>query len=272
MVGMLDLYGFIWVELIVFPLYFILIKTGSSFERIGSWYYLFFYGIIVGFLLLNSLSGVMFSLLSLCVVFAKYPVVGLHFWLPKVHVEASLIGSMVLAGIILKVAFILSWRLCCSLLVLLIPLLLIIFIIVLGIDGKVIIAYSSVVHMSVGCVIFLFCGFVGVYCRLVHVIVSPVMFYMCYLSYSLYGGRSVKRLLGGFIVLLIFLINMSFPPFGAFLAELWIVSLLDGLMIVCFFLCYYFFSLLLLITLFGSSRMYIASYLFPLVLLSLWIL
>lgn len=108
MLGTLDLYGFMWVELMVFPLYFILIKTGSSFERIGSWYYLFFYGIIIGFLLLNSLSGVLFLLLALCVVLAKYPVVGLHFWLPKVHVEASLMGSMVLAGLMLKVAFILS--------------------------------------------------------------------------------------------------------------------------------------------------------------------
>jgi formate hydrogenlyase subunit 3/multisubunit Na+/H+ antiporter MnhD subunit len=106
--GLLDLYRFMWVEIIVFPLYFILVKSGSSFERVGSWYYLFFYGIVVGFLLLNSLSGNLFLFLALLVVFAKYPVVGLHFWLPKVHVEASLVGSMVLAGLMLKVAFILS--------------------------------------------------------------------------------------------------------------------------------------------------------------------
>lgn len=94
--------------MIVFPLYFILVKSGSSFERIGSWYYLFFYGIVLGFLLFNSLVGSLFLVISLMVVLAKYPVARLHFWLPKVHVEASLVGSMVLAGLILKVAFILS--------------------------------------------------------------------------------------------------------------------------------------------------------------------
>lgn len=62
----------------VFPLYFMLVKTGSSFERVGSWYYLFFYGIIIGFLLLNSFVGFVFSVLSLFVVYAKYPIVGLH--------------------------------------------------------------------------------------------------------------------------------------------------------------------------------------------------
>lgn len=62
----------------------------------------------MGFLLLNSLNGIFFSFLAFVVIFAKYPLVGLHYWLPKVHVEASLIGSMVLAGLILKVSFILS--------------------------------------------------------------------------------------------------------------------------------------------------------------------
>lgn len=35
-VGMLDLYNFMWIELMVLPLYFMLVKSGSSFERIGS--------------------------------------------------------------------------------------------------------------------------------------------------------------------------------------------------------------------------------------------
>lgn len=106
------------------------------------------------------------------------------------------------------------------LLFLLLPIFVIVFVMVIGIDGKVVMAYSSVVHMSVGCILFLFCTFVGVYCGLAHVLVSPLIFYMCYVSYSLYGSRSVKGLLGGVVVLLLFLFNISFPPFGAFLAEL----------------------------------------------------
>lgn len=153
------------------------------------------------------------------VVLAKYPVARLHFWLPKVHVEASLVGSMVLAGLMLKVAFILSWGLEVIFVFILLVLLYLTSLIMLGFDGKVLIAYSSVIHMSVGCVIFVFVSVVGVYCGLVHVIVSPLIFFICYFSYNLVGSRSVKRLLGGYVVLLLFLINMSFPPFGAFLSE-----------------------------------------------------
>lgn len=32
----------------------------------------------------------------------KMPVIGLHFWLPKAHVEARTRGSMILAGLLLK--------------------------------------------------------------------------------------------------------------------------------------------------------------------------
>jgi len=32
----------------------------------------------------------------------KLPVFGLHFWLPKVHVESPTLGRMILAAILLK--------------------------------------------------------------------------------------------------------------------------------------------------------------------------
>jgi len=32
----------------------------------------------------------------------KFPIVFLHLWLPKAHVEAPVTGSMVLAGVLLK--------------------------------------------------------------------------------------------------------------------------------------------------------------------------
>jgi len=32
----------------------------------------------------------------------KFPVFGFHYWLPVAHVEASTIGSMILAGLLLK--------------------------------------------------------------------------------------------------------------------------------------------------------------------------
>lgn len=266
------MYGFMWVELMVFPLYFMLVKSGSSFERVGSWYYLFFYGIVVGFLLLNSFAGNIFSIISLLVIYAKYPVVGLHIWLPKVHVEASLIGSIVLAGLMLKVAFILSWGLDVMLFPLLFSLMLICFLIVLGFDGKIIMAYSSVIHMSIGALLFSLVSVVRVYCGLVHVIFSPLIFFICYFSYMLYGSRSVKGLVGGFVVLIIFLVNISLPPFGAFLSEVWMVSFVNGLYLLLFFRSYYLFCFLLLVSLFGFSSLLMPVYFVFVSLVALWLL
>lgn len=127
--------------------------------------------------------------------------------------------SMILAGLILKVAFILSWSFNVMLLFLLFPLCLMCFLMLMRFDGKVVIAYSSVIHISVGALIFALVSVVGSYCGLVHVIFSPFMFFICYSSYSLYGSRSIKGLIGGFIVFIVFLVNISFPPFGAFFSE-----------------------------------------------------
>jgi len=32
----------------------------------------------------------------------KFPIFGFHYWLPIAHVEASTVGSMILAGVLLK--------------------------------------------------------------------------------------------------------------------------------------------------------------------------
>jgi len=32
----------------------------------------------------------------------KFPIFGFHYWLPVAHVEASTIGSIILAGVLLK--------------------------------------------------------------------------------------------------------------------------------------------------------------------------
>ena len=49
----------------------------------------------------SSLTG--FVLLGVLGAFlVKLPIYGVHLWLPKAHVEAPLAGSMILAGILLK--------------------------------------------------------------------------------------------------------------------------------------------------------------------------
>jgi len=43
---------------------------------------------------------ILFSILGAFLV--KLPIYGVHLWLPKAHVEAPLAGSIILAGILLK--------------------------------------------------------------------------------------------------------------------------------------------------------------------------
>lgn len=54
------------------------------------------------FLFLYSNTSLVFIIFILAPFLVKIPVFGLHFWLPKAHVEARTRGSIVLAGILLK--------------------------------------------------------------------------------------------------------------------------------------------------------------------------
>lgn len=155
---------------------------------------------------------------------------------------------------------------------LLFSLVLICLLMVLGFDGKIVMAYSSVIHISIGALLFSLVSVVRVYCGLVHVIFSPLIFFVCYFSYMLYGSRSVKGLVGGFVVLMIFLVNISLPPFGAFLSEVWMVSFVSGLYLILFFRSYYLFCFLLLVSLFGCSSLVTPVYFVFVSLVALWLL
>jgi NADH:ubiquinone oxidoreductase subunit 4 (subunit M) len=59
---------------------------------------------IEGFFWLESspLVGIRLGLLLVSPFLVKLPVLGVHFWLPKAHVEARTRGSIILAGLLLK--------------------------------------------------------------------------------------------------------------------------------------------------------------------------
>lgn len=92
------------------------------------------------------------SLVVVFVVLAKLPLVGLHMWLPKVHAEASILGSVFLARFILKARSVLFYLVRYPILFILLPLFIILGLVYRALDGKVIVAISSVLHMTMSVV------------------------------------------------------------------------------------------------------------------------
>lgn len=124
---------YIFLELIVFPLFYLIIKEGSKYNyymnRIEASIRLLLYTLFGGILLLlaviiirykygttdNELLSYMIEnnqwninifiyVLLLISFFIKIPVFPFHTWLPLAHSEASTTGSMILAAIIIKLA------------------------------------------------------------------------------------------------------------------------------------------------------------------------
>jgi len=110
---------YILFELSLIPILLIIIYWGRQPERLSAGLYFLIYTgrfsipfmvvIIVVFPFISfSFFGRKFStrgwlsLLLLIPFLVKIPVIGLHFWLPKAHVEASTRGSIILAGLLLK--------------------------------------------------------------------------------------------------------------------------------------------------------------------------
>jgi NADH:ubiquinone oxidoreductase subunit 4 (subunit M) len=116
---------------------------------------------LVGFIPSSSLLLFFLRVLFFFSFFIKLPLFGFHLWLPKAHVEAPLIGSIILAAVILKLAiyaayrfafflvYSLPWYSTKFLIILLIGAILSAIVCFTQTDLKALIAYSSVRHMGV---------------------------------------------------------------------------------------------------------------------------
>jgi len=106
---------FMMYELRLFPLVLIILLFGYQPEKIQSSVYLMLYTVVCSSPLLYysvclatslvlgfSRLGTFASFLVCLSFMVKSPLYTLHAWLPKAHVEAPLIGSIILAGVILK--------------------------------------------------------------------------------------------------------------------------------------------------------------------------
>ncbi len=279
---------FILFEFIIIPIVFVIGTWGSQMERLTANYYFFFYALIrriplmlsviflikerLSFLFLRKLSRsflyvpigifLVISLAFLC----KLPIYGVHIWLPKAHVEAPVRGSMLLAGLLLKMRGYGIFRMLTVVRVLFsgvfhrfIGLLLLralypMFICMRQVDLKSFIAYSSVSHISValvGLMVYNFYGFLGgllVFLR--HRVISPMMFYSANLLYERLNSRILIRIRRFeiriknffYFFMLCFIANIGYPPFVSFFREL---SLYIRVVIYNRYTLFYFFVFIL---------------------------
>lgn len=251
-------------------LFVFLLMLGKNMERIQSSFYIFFYTIVFSlpFLILlidlKSISDGYFFInfydykkrilwIFIFIIFlVKIPVYGVHLWLPKAHVESPILGSMVLAGIILKLGFyglFRHWGLIKSKINTIIFRLIFIICLLGGImitinciiqtDLKIIIAYSSIVHIRIsllGIIRINRLGIEGCLLRLIsHGFISPILFFIITICYNNFNSRRVL-ILKSYLILnpiifylwfIFMFINLGVPPFISFFAEFYILSSLS---------------------------------------------
>nr|YP_009487922.1 NADH dehydrogenase subunit 4 [Anopheles antunesi]AWB99156.1 NADH dehydrogenase subunit 4 [Anopheles antunesi] len=262
---------YLFFEASLIPTLFLILGWGYQPERLQAGVYLLFYTLLaslpllvgifyildvnntLSFNLLLNFSFMNLNLLYLSLIFAflvKMPMFLVHLWLPKAHVEAPVSGSMILAGILLKLGgygllrmFSLLqvsgvkynyWWISVSL----VGGVLISLICLRQTDLKALIAYSSVAHMGIvlsGLLTMTYWGLTGSYALMIaHGLCSSGLFCLANISYERMGSRSLlinKGLLNFMPTLSLwwFLLcsgNMAAPPTLNLLGE---ISLLNSI-------------------------------------------
>lgn len=285
---------YFFFEVRIIPTFFLIIYWGLNYERLRAAYYLIIYILMISFPLLIYLLSIYkdimtfkFTLLIERIImvdfrlgryiiiygafFIKIPIYVFHIWLPKAHVEAPVYGSIILAGVLLKIGgyglirFLIMFvkrRLKFNYLIFslrIIGRVLVGMRCIIQVDIKRLVAYSSVVHinMIIGAIITLFkLGFIGGYIIIIaHGLCSSGLFYIVDLYYKRIGRRLIVlrkgmlRKLPSLAFWWFFLCsaNFSFPLSLNFISEIFILSVILSwdfiviiyLIIVCFFRCAY---------------------------------
>lgn len=275
---------YIYFEAILIPMFLIIIIWGSRKRKIHASYMFFFFTLvgslfmlmgilwiylyigelniqILQYILLSKEHQLILWFLFFIAFAVKVPIYPVHTWLPEAHVEAPTGGSIILAGVLLKLGLYGILRILMVLfpianiyyspLVMTISFISIIFISIIilqQIDLKKIIAYSSVAHMNFA-ILGLFSNNIygiegSIYTMLSHGLISSMLFFCIGVLYDRYGERNILYYsnitqimpLFSFFFFFALVSNMGIPGLSSFVGEFLLLLSLSYKSIILLFI------------------------------------